>query len=1008
MIKLLMVIVSLFNSGISNSRLNDMYFLESMGGRSFADIEQFVVKDSIAYILAQEVDIINISDPQHPRIIGRIYPNSHPYSIALKDSYLYLSCSDEFLVIDVSNPSDPHILRRLSNQDLYSFTCMHIDGNLGFGGKFDGGIYILDLSDPMNPGVLGHIPYHGWVHQLTSEGNYLYSAEDASGLWIYDISNPSAPHVVGHFDDTTTNFFAYVVGIKDSILIGGDDRIYLLNVSDPSNPYYISFLDLGNEFPEDIYITGSHVFIPYTKLVGLSVQGFFKLVDISDPHSPFVVLDIASNNGGYHIQIQDSLLFCSDPDTLHIFNISEFENPVEIGNYTTSGRISVGMELSVIGRYAFVAAKYGGVRIFDVSNPRVVHEVGSIVPGYPVNLVSANDSIILYTYNVNSTYRLAIANISDPRSPMILDSFDLQDPPIDLLLKDSLLFILSYSRFDIYNISNPSNPAFLGEFYDPCGMESFSIQDSIAILTYSSSGGGIKILDLSNLSNPVQICDYDTVGFDPDVVYLQGNIAFLAGVSGQNTIFYSLDISNPSNPEIIGSLILISYGSYQPVDLTVHGNLAYILYGSDYQSQVVDVSNPESPIIGGYFVPGVKTCISDSNVYVLNSFYLKIFKTKYIPVPELISPRDSVILNNNMPSLVWSVPDPQYWSFWVYIHRDGTFEWDSVEVSGDTVYTFTNPLEDGDYRWTVRTVAPNGARGEYAPLQFFSIDTRAPNIPLLVSPVNHQWVRDTIVDFHWSRVTLKNAPVKYVIMIENNSVVIHDTVDTNFYETSLNEGIYQWRIMAFDVAGNSSDWSYPDTFGVDVTPPEIDSVSYPGDTCPSNDITVSCRVNDNLSGVGDVFLFYSIDGSDFDSTGMMYNNGFWTGELSFDNDSTNHSVRYFVKAYDIAGNYELSDTFECMFISVSEYSVGPEIVVRGFSSNPVICGNPAIAIYSHRNLPASISVFDVRGRRVYHKVEILKRGENKVKLHNTIPGGIYFIEVKVEDKIYRFKLLYLN
>ena len=94
-------------------------------------------------------------------------------------------------------------------------------------------------------------------------------------------------------------------------------------------------------------------------------------------------------------------------------------------------------------------------------------------------------------------------------------------------------------------------------------------------------------------------------------VHVSDNYAYVAGYGIYGSVFQVIDISTPSSPEIVGSVVLwIS-------DIYVSGSYAYVTNGSGLQ--VIDISTPSSPaIIGSVDTPsearGVH--VSDSYTYV--------------------------------------------------------------------------------------------------------------------------------------------------------------------------------------------------------------------------------------------------------------------------------------------------------------------------------------------------------------------------------------------------------
>ena len=120
--------------------------------------------------------------------------------------------------------------------------------------------------------------------------------------------------------------------------------------------------------------------------------------------------------------------------------------------------------------------------------------------------------------------------------------------------------------------------------------------------------------------------------------------------------------------------------------------------------------------------------------------------------------------------------------------------------------------EDAEYRWRVKGV------NETSETQFTSrgifIDTQTPNIPSLDSPADESNSVTRTIMFNWDNGT-DTGNVKSEITgtveissDENFSTVIATGEGGDSYQHTFdNPGIYFWRVIAADEAGNTSDYS---------------------------------------------------------------------------------------------------------------------------------------------------------------------------------------------------------
>ncbi|AKI98000.1 LVIVD repeat-containing protein [Kosmotoga pacifica] len=58
------------------------------------------------------------------------------------------------------------------------------------------GLFIFDVSDPVNPQLIGHYDTAGRAWGVAVAGDYAYVADGSNGLVIIDISDPENPKMV--------------------------------------------------------------------------------------------------------------------------------------------------------------------------------------------------------------------------------------------------------------------------------------------------------------------------------------------------------------------------------------------------------------------------------------------------------------------------------------------------------------------------------------------------------------------------------------------------------------------------------------------------------------------------------------------------------------------------------------------------------------------------------------------------------------------------------------------
>lgn len=164
-------------------------------------------------------------------------------------------------------------------------------------------------------------------------------------------------------------------------------------------------------------------------------------------------------------------------------------------------------------------------------------------------------------------------------------------------IKDTLAYLNAFGgpSFTIVNIANPSLlvkisdvevPGYGGDY--PKGV---TIKDSLAY--FADGSAGFLIIDISDLLNPSILCTLDTPGRVIDL-FVRDTLAYLADKDS----LLIVNVSNPSNPSIIGHVGIPGCGAY---DVWVSGNYAFVTeedyLGGQGKVNMINISNPTLPTL---------------------------------------------------------------------------------------------------------------------------------------------------------------------------------------------------------------------------------------------------------------------------------------------------------------------------------------------------------------------------------------------------------------------------
>lgn len=209
---------------------------------------------------------------------------------------------------------------------------------------------------------------------------------------------------------------------------------------------------------------------------------------------------------------------------------------------------------------------------------------------------------------------LTSIDISIPETPNVTDFLGLEWPT-GVFVIDTLAFLngaLAGPAFAIINISDPANLTRISWIIVPIygGDEPKGIYATDSLAYFADGSAGFLIIDISDLLNPSILCTLDTPGRVIDL-FVRDTLAYLADKDS----LLIVNVSNPSNPSIIGHIGIPSTGAY---DVWVTGNYAFVTeedgFGGQGKVNMIDISNPTLPTL----VKQVSMAATPYGLFVVN------------------------------------------------------------------------------------------------------------------------------------------------------------------------------------------------------------------------------------------------------------------------------------------------------------------------------------------------------------------------------------------------------
>ena len=268
-----------------------------------------------------------------------------------------------------------------------------------------------------------------------------------------------------------------------------------------------------------------------------------------------------------YVHVEGDIAYVSASDAgLYIVNISDSENPTELGRYNES--IDHIHEIYVDGNLVYAADYTEGLKILNVSDAENPTLVGEFDDGGEVGAFEIYEDL---AFLADFADGLEIVNITDPANPQELVQYDTD---------------ISY----IFNVEVNNDLAYVSDFV-------------------SASEKALRILDISNLSSIEEIAEYTIDGeiFSIDFV---GDVAYMMCSYGGVKVF---NVSNPNSLVEIGNY----YDGGNAVGSEFFGDYIIVADRNDGLEALTTGDPTDITEIGHYFDGGSATNLDVADDLVL-------------------------------------------------------------------------------------------------------------------------------------------------------------------------------------------------------------------------------------------------------------------------------------------------------------------------------------------------------------------------------------------------------
>ncbi len=292
-----------------------------------------VLSDTTVYLAGRHFAIMDISNIDgNPEFIGMCYLD-HGLGLTIQGSYAFVICADSTVkTIDMTDPFNPEVTATLPIADRLEGIASH--GSYVYVSSSNSNLYIINASTPTSLSVTNTISMGLYYNEIKIRDGFLYAGE----LAIYDLTDPVNPSLAGSpintgfsHDLTIDSIWAcYAIAYSEPYM----GAITIYNVEDPESPFQIGGITLQHE-TRGIAVDYPHAFLA---TYGFSGTDVMYIIDISDPSNPDSIgMYTSGYEVFYNIEHRSERLYIASNYGLTILKYYDI-----CGDVNGDGKINVG------------------------------------------------------------------------------------------------------------------------------------------------------------------------------------------------------------------------------------------------------------------------------------------------------------------------------------------------------------------------------------------------------------------------------------------------------------------------------------------------------------------------------------------------------------------------------------------------------------------------------------------------------------------------------------------
>ncbi|MGB9824670.1 MAG: LVIVD repeat-containing protein [Candidatus Hydrothermia bacterium] len=253
------------------------------------------------------LQILDISDPQNPNIVGSYISNTRFVDVAVRDTFAYIASLDRggLKILSIKDPGNPMELGNDPSFSAYKIYVPDFDSSIIFiaAGYW---LHLQSVQDPVFTSYIKRWAVPGNARSVFGLDTLAFIASEQMGVYVYNIRAPSQSleAQVGHID-TPGNARDIFVNGNYAYVADGLKGLIIIDISNPESLKIVSSYDTRG-YAQGVWVENNLCYIA-------DREGGLVVIDVTDPQKP-VLHGIYNAPYTYNVKTRDGLIYLLDRD----------------------------------------------------------------------------------------------------------------------------------------------------------------------------------------------------------------------------------------------------------------------------------------------------------------------------------------------------------------------------------------------------------------------------------------------------------------------------------------------------------------------------------------------------------------------------------------------------------------------------------------------------------------------------------------------------------------------